>query len=124
MPDFVQQFLQHAKTQGSRSNAVTPSAWILATLLGGLAATNAADGPEWLSVTLAGFSGLAVLNFIASYWYFAIKNPDALRSERFTITKLAIEHSAKGDNVVGIVETLDSPLLSPPPSPTEEDEEQ
>jgi hypothetical protein len=45
---------------------------------------------------------IVVLGFLAAYAYFAIKNPDALRTERYTLTKLAIEQYMSGDDEVGL----------------------
>ena len=48
--------------------------------------------------------GLDVLIYFIAYCYFMVKSPDALRSEKFTLSKLAIERSVIGDNLTGFID--------------------
>ncbi len=78
--------------------------------------------PIWLLVTLSVFLGFCVVLFLGSYTFFAIKNPDALRSERFTLSKMAIEKNLIGDNDVGLTaisELEDTKIVSALPSKKE-----
>ncbi len=59
--------------------------------------------------------------YLAAYIFFMIRSPDALRSEKFTLSKLAIEHSAKGDNLSGLIEPGNAKQL-PLPSVTKQEE--
>src|SRR2546422_637335 len=120
MPDFVQQLLQRAQASSVRGTAVSPLAWLLGTLLSGLAASQAAGAPAWLIIVLGILCVIVVVWFLGAYTYFACTDRDCLRSERYTLTKLAIEHSIKGDNISGLIgELTDSPRL-PPPKPEED----
>ena len=47
---------------------------------------------------------ISVVIFLGSYIYFAMKQPDALRSEKFTLSKMAMEKNLIGDNRAGLVE--------------------
>ena len=47
---------------------------------------------------------LSVSIYLLSYVYYALKNPDALRSERFTLSKMAIEKNLIGDDKAGLLE--------------------
>ena len=93
----------------------------MAILIGGLLGGHRAGFPGWLLGLLAICVTLVVVNFVALNWYFAIKNPDALRSERFTLTKLAIEQeSLRGDDLIGFVRAIADdastrPLSEPKP---------
>jgi hypothetical protein len=56
---------------------------------------------------LSGCLVLLVLGFLGAYAYFALNNPDALRTERYTLTKLAIEQHLRGDDLAGITEAIE-----------------
>lgn len=45
---------------------------------------------------------LVLLLFLSSYVYFMRTNPDALRSEQFSLSKLAIEKGLIGDTLSGL----------------------
>jgi len=56
----------------------------------------------WVTVTI-GISFATVLAvFLGAYVYLLLKQPDALRSEQFTLSKLAIEKGMVGDSVAGM----------------------
>ena len=59
-------------------------------------------------------ASVVMITFVIAYAYFAITAPDSLRSERFTLSKMAIEHSSKGDNLVGLIGSDLLPRLPPP----------
>ncbi len=44
------------------------------------------------------------LLYICSYAFCLFSNPDALRSEKYTLHKMAIEHGLYGDNVTGVID--------------------
>ncbi|HVT29152.1 MAG TPA: hypothetical protein VHE81_14145 [Lacipirellulaceae bacterium] len=113
MTDIIQQFLEHAKIRASKSTAVTPAGWVIGALLTAVIAVVRIAPNSWALVFLTILAAIVVLSFVGLYWFFAIYHPDALRSEKYNITKMAIEHSAKGDNVVGLVEAGDMPKLLP-----------
>lgn len=60
--------------------------------------------PVWL-VTLCGicFVG-AILLYAGSYLYCLFRDRDALRSEKYSLHKMAIEHGIYGDSASGITE--------------------
>lgn len=51
--------------------------------------------------------------YLTSYGFFAIKNPDSLRSEKYNLSKMALERSITGDTLAGFSE-LDSDSVRPP----------
>ncbi len=78
-----------------------------------------AKAPEWLLVAVFCLLAVATLALLGGFGYFAWKNPDVLRSEKFMLTKLALEKSksVKGDHLTGLVEAIISegqPSLTPP----------
>ena len=60
--------------------------------------------PQWTIIAMITFLALTILIYLGSYIYFALKNPDALRSEKFTLSKIAIEKNLIGDSNVGLHE--------------------
>ena len=53
------------------------------------------------------FSAIAILVYLASYTYFALADPDALRSESYSLQKLAIKKGFVGDSTIGDVRLKD-----------------
>jgi hypothetical protein len=120
--EIVQALLQQATSSGSRSTAMQPLCWLAGIILSGIIGSAYYNAPIWLLVTLAVFLGFCISLFLGIYTYFAIKNPDALRSEKFTLSKMAIEKNLIGDNNVGLTaisEYEDSKIVSALPSKTE-----
>jgi len=74
----------------------------------------ARHSPVWFLITLSSFCGAVILVVLIAYLYLMVKNPDALRSERFTLSKMALERSVTGDTLAGFREMgLDEqPLLT------------
>ncbi len=68
----------------------------------------------WLLVCLAImlFGFVIVFGFV--YLMFAFKSPDALRSESYSIQKMAIERGLTGDNVLGVSEHSTDEILAIP----------
>lgn len=52
-------------------------------------------------------TAIAILAYLGFYAYFAFKDPDALRSERYSIQKLALEKGFVGDSTTGDVKLRD-----------------
>ena len=48
-------------------------------------------------------AAVAIVLYLIAYIYFAFKNPDELRSESYSIQKLAIEKGFIGDSISGDV---------------------
>ena len=78
--------------------------------------SSAGNVRQWILITLCCFLGAAVTLFLMTYLKLVDKDPDTLRSEKFLLRKLEIEHTLIGDNVVGLKEipngSLDTPRLT------------
>lgn len=46
---------------------------------------------------------LAVLVYVAAFIFFALKDPEQLRTEKYSIQKMAIEKGFVGDDVTGYI---------------------
>ena len=78
-----------------------------------LVGASQAGTPEWIIYTLVAlFVGIAGI-FGCGFLYFMKRNPDALRSEKFNITKLAIERGVIGDKTLGTILTSEDARTLP-----------
>jgi hypothetical protein len=106
-----------ATDRGGRSTVLYPLGWALAIGVTGLVACVRYKAPSWLLVSVVSGTGLLLAAYLVAYGYFMIKDPSALRSERYLLSKLRIEQSTIGDTSHGFtaVETQQArPGLLPP----------
>ncbi len=101
---LFKELLQQASTSGSRSTAMKPLTWLVALLILAVIALASSVAPIWLVIGVASLFGITVFVFLGSYIYFMLKNPDALRSEKFTLSKMQIEKNLIGDDKAGLTE--------------------
>jgi hypothetical protein len=71
-------------------------------LLAALPASVFTGAPVWLTAAIAVCTGCVLLVFLGAYIYLLLKMPDALRSEQYMLSKLALEKGMIGDNVAGL----------------------
>lgn len=102
--ELIQSFLKQADVKSARSTVLNPLGWLNAILLGGLSSCLYFKSPGWLLILIAVFLSIGVIMYLSSYAYFALRFPDYLRSERFTLSKMVIEKSIKGDNLTGLID--------------------
>jgi hypothetical protein len=87
---------------------MNPLAWVLGiTTSALLIALRVPQTPLWLLSTLGTLPVVVLIAFLTAYFILLFKNPDALRSEKFTLSKMAIEKSLTGDSLRGFI---DSPV--------------
>lgn len=101
-PEVISALLSQATATGARSTVLQPLSWLSVILTIGITILPARDAPDWLLILFSVLLVFCILTYIISYVYFAIKNPDALRSEKFTLSKMAIEKNLIGDNTAGL----------------------
>src|SRR5437879_3413091 len=102
--EMIRALFQQAFARQSRSTVMNPLAWLIAVLLAGLSASLLSHAPMWLIAILGIFLSISILIFLGLYLFFAFTSPDLLRSEKFYLTKMAIEKSARGDNLTGLID--------------------
>jgi hypothetical protein len=102
----LQALLHIARVGQSRSSVINPLQWTMVPLLFALLAVLLAHGPTWLLLFFAGLICLVVLLLLGAYIYFMIKNPDALRSETYSLARTAIEKPLLGDSLSGLREVM------------------
>lgn len=101
---IVRSLLQQAHGAGSRSSALAPLAWLVGILVAGAVASARFDASGWVLSTLVGLSGLSVLIYLAAFLFLMFRDRDALRSERYSLQKLAIERGLLGDSTQGVLD--------------------
>jgi hypothetical protein len=100
------QLFRHSNIGGmnAKSTALTPFLWLLVPLLGAAVASVALAGVTTATYLLLGLCSLVILFILGLGAYFAVKNPDCLRSEKYTIQKMVIERGQIGDTFTGLQE--------------------
>lgn len=98
----------------SRSDVLRGLIWpmsITGTLMLALAYTKA---PDWAIGIAAGLFVLFAVLYALSYTFCLFKDRDALRSETYSLNKMAIEHGILGDSIRGVL--TDTPMKKALPS--------
>lgn len=88
---------------GEKSTILKPLTWLISILFGGIIILSYNKADKWIIVSFFCIICIIILLFIFSYIYCLYKDRDALRSEKFSIQKMAIEKGYYGDNVSGLI---------------------
>lgn len=107
MPDFLLLFRsisQQASMQGWKSTALQMHNWGLLLAYAALLFAATVHASLWLMILLAVMASIMTANWIYSHNYLLVHNTDALRSERYTLSKMAIQRSVTGDTITGLKE--------------------
>jgi hypothetical protein len=112
VPFSLNYLLQQANIGQSRSSVLNPLQWMLVILVFGVVACLLCHAPLWLVILFAGMLALVFVLSLLAYVYFARVNPDSLRSEQFSLSKLAIEKGLVGDSLAGLHPSPDFLLTS------------
>lgn len=96
-----------------RSDVLKPLAWLIGMLVVLVAMLAFAKAPEWLLtwVALTLLATIALYALVYAVCFFVDR--DALRSEGYTLNKMAIEHKLLGDSSVGLFDPKE--VASSPP---------
>ena len=93
---------EHMSAELTRSDVLRALIWPNAGILLALSSAMMTHQPDWvlssLFIMLAIFLELYGIAFI----YFAFSDPDALRSEKYKLQKMAIEQGLYGDSSMGL----------------------
>jgi len=104
MLEYFRSLLQQAKIGYSRTSALNPVQWIFVISTGGLIGALSWHAPTWVLILFGAFSSLTIILFAYSYVFFMHKDSDALRSERYSLSKMAIEKGLLGDDIKGLLD--------------------
>jgi len=122
MPSYferlVSTFQEQLHASQSRSDILRALAWIMAILLAATLLSFSISTPTWFSVLLATFLAVTMAVYLFAYVYCLFRDRDALRSETYTLHKMAIERGFLGDDVSGLVDPKNlTTTLGPGASP-------
>jgi hypothetical protein len=101
--ELIRSLFQQASAQGSRSTALNPLGWALALILSAMLGSVALSPPTWVLPFLATGAGIVIIAYVVAYFFLLFRDRDALRSERFQLSRLAIEKGFIGDNLSGVL---------------------
>jgi hypothetical protein len=100
----------------SRSDALKPLAWLIGILATSTVLMLYVKAPEWMLAIMAFLLVASIFLYGFAYTFCLFKDRDALRSERYSLHKMAIEHGLLGDSSTGLFDpTTESqePRLTP-----------
>ena len=104
--NLIKAFLEQASAKGTKATVLKPLAWMMSILIAASLSAFYFDVPQWLGVLFSIFASLTMLLYLIAYLYCLFTDKEALRSETYSIQKLAIEKGFVGDSISG--------QLSPP----------
>jgi hypothetical protein len=99
---LIRAFLEQASAQGSRSTVLRPLGWMLSICFAATIAAIGVKAPSWLVILFAVFVSLCAILYLGTYLYCLLTDKEALRSETYSIQRLAIEKGFVGDSSAGI----------------------
>ena len=102
--NLIRQLLQTSDASGSKSTILKPLTWLLSILIGGICALLYAKAPDWILILLSVTFALTIILLFGAYVYCLINDKDALRSETYSIQKMAIERGVIGDSSTGYIQ--------------------
>lgn len=94
--------MSQASAKGARSTALHSLQWVLGILLSAIPVCAFIKTPAWVIIFVSSAVAVCLVTFIGAYIYLLFNNPDALRSETFTLSKMAIEKGLIGDSLAGL----------------------
>ncbi len=109
---IIQSFLHQATEQGSRSTVLKPLGWMMSILVAATIAAFYFSTPAWVGGLFAIFAACTMALYLFAYVYCIFKDRDALRSETYSIQKLAIEKGFVGDSLQGVIELQEGVVRS------------
>jgi hypothetical protein len=110
----------------SRSDALRPLGILIGLILSATLVAGMTKASDLVTTTLVVALILSIVLYLFSYGFCLFKDRDALRSEKYSIHKMAIKHGIYGDSTSGIIEQTPTPtplLAATPAEPESEDKE-
>ena len=106
--NIIRELLEKSDASGSKSTILKPLTWLLSVLIAGLLFLFKLNAPFWAYVFFSIIISVIIALFLFAYLYCLFKDRDSLRSEKFSIQKMAIEKGMYGDNLTGLHFTNDN----------------
>tara|TARA_B100000959_G_scaffold244599_1_gene268640 strand:- start:3204 stop:3590 length:387 start_codon:yes stop_codon:yes gene_type:complete len=102
-PNLIRAFLEQASAKGSKSTILKPLAWMMTICISATLTSAHFSLYVWIVYLFAGFSCITMALYLIAYLYCLVKDRDALRSETYSIQKMAIEKGFVGDDISGVL---------------------
>ena len=99
--DTIKELFERSDSNGSKSTILKPITWLLSILISGIIILVRVQAPNWTVVLFSIIVGFTIVIFFFAFIYCLFYDRDALRSEKFSIQKMAIEKGLYGDNISG-----------------------
>jgi hypothetical protein len=94
--------LQHAIIHGARSTVLRPLGWLIGILATLVLAAIRFQAPVWMNAAIIALLVLGVSIYLSAFVYCLLTDKEALRTEKYSIQKLAIEKGFVGDNLATV----------------------
>jgi hypothetical protein len=107
MADFLQlvtMLREQMNATLSRSDVLKPLAWLVGMLALGVVLMVVAKAPDWVLQPIVWALMGSIILYICAYTFCLFVDRDALRSEKYSLNKMAIEHGLIGDSSAGLFE--------------------
>lgn len=108
MPQVLRHFFERSSAKGARSSALHSLHVAIGLDFSGMMAAIWLDAPEWAVKLLAVILVVLFLVYVFAYLFLLFRDRDALRSESFTLSKLAMEKGLVGDDLTGLISAAES----------------
>lgn len=95
---------QTHKESASRSDVLKALIWPIGILLAAVISLSAVHAPDWAVVVAFCFLAVFTAIYAFAYVFCLLKNPDYLRSEQYSLNKMALEQGLYGDSSIGLIE--------------------
>ena len=105
---MIKEFWERSYDSGSRSTILKPLLWGISICLSAMVVLVKAGSPEWMLMGLGIIIVALIVTILFAYLFCLFKDRDALRSEKYSIQKIAMEKGLYGDDKSGIFEKVES----------------
>lgn len=103
--DLLRELFQRADARGSRSTALHPLGWALLTLASATVVVGVHGGERWLVIGLFVATCTIAAVYVGAFVYLLRVDRNSLRSERFNLSRMAMERTLRGDSLGGFSQT-------------------
>jgi hypothetical protein len=105
----------------SRSDVLKPLAWLIGILATLTVLAAIGKAPTWLLIIFSSLLTVSICLYVGAYVFCLLNDRDALRSETYSLNKMAIEHGVYGDSRMGLIDPREanSAVVSSPATPIE-----
>ena len=100
--NLIRMFLAQASATGSKSTVLKPLYIMMAMCIASVFSAIYYAAPVWITYFFSFFTAATMCLYLSAYIYCLFTNPDSLRSETYSIQKLAIEKGFVGDDLNGM----------------------